>query len=211
MKDAASNHVRNLKRDRLLTEKEKERLLDRKEKSKLAINDARIRKKLSNWFKTLTEVSLIFNSLPEEQTRTVVTDENVFELLCLAARAMKLKGYCKMEGTLNDPLSWDMDPDRCEPSTLRRCSTELYKAKFGEFLVPNRKGSHKLDENLVKILQTGAVIHITELLEGLGLDSADPDVATIVEKQIEGLEDFGLVERTADGWLWMSRSEYKEG
>lgn len=210
MKEATANHTRNLKRDRLLTEKERERLVDREDKSTLAINDSRIRKKLSNWLKTLDEVSLILNNLPEEQSGRVVSNEDAFELLCLAARAMKIKEFYPVDGIVSDPYTWDINLDRCGPLNHEKFNARLYKAKFGDYLAPSLSGMGKFDKHIISILQTGAIIDLDGLLKGLKIDPNDPDAVAIVKKQIEILHSFGLVENAANGWRWVNPKDSKQ-
>ena len=210
MEEFVASHTRNLKRDRLLSEKERERLVDRKDKSTLAINDARIRKKLSNWLKTLDEVSMIFNHLPEEQSSSVVTNENAFELLCLAARAMKIKNFYPIDGNVNDPYTWDTDFDRCKPLNLEKCNAVLYKAKFGNLIAPSQGGVGKFDKQIINILQTGDAMDLNGLLKGLRIDPNDPEAVAIVEKQIEFLQAVGLVENIANRWQWINPPDSKQ-
>ncbi len=209
MKEAVADHARNLKRDRLLSEKERERLVDRKDKAKLAINDGRVRKKLSNWLKTLDEVLLIFNRLPEEQSRNVITNENAFKLLCLAARAMIVKGFYPIDGSVKDPYTWNTDESRCESINSKKCNAGLYKAKFGNFLAPSRGGFLRFDKQLLNIMQTGAVINIVALVKGLDIDPNDSEAVKIVLRQIDTLEFAGFLERTGDGWRWTTPSDSK--
>ena len=210
MKDVSASHTRNLKRDKLLSEKERERLMDRKDKSMAAINDTRVRKKLSNWLKTLEEISLIFNHLPEEQSRSAVTNENVFALLCLSIRAMKIKEFYPIEGNANDPYTWETDFDRCKPINFGKCNTELYKAKFGNYIAPSRGGLGRFDKQIVNILQTGVAMDIIGFIKGLRIDPNDSEAVAIVEKQIELLHAVGFVENTPNGWRWISTSDSKQ-
>lgn len=202
MSDATSSHVRNLKRDRLLTEKEQERLVKRDDKTKLPVYDARVRKKLSNWLKTLEEVSLIFNLLPQEQTRSVLTNENVFELLCLAARSMNIKDFYPIDGFVNDPFTWNTECDRCKPLDYKKSNARLYRAKFGDFIAPGEEGWRRYDKQMLSFLQTGATITLEGLLKGLKIDPNDLEAVAIVVKQLEALSRHGLVEITANGWKW---------
>jgi len=203
MEDVTAHHARNLKRDRLLSEKERERLMDREDASKLAINDARVRKKLSNWLKTLDDVSLILTHLPEEQSRDVVTNENVFDILRLAARAMQIKRFYPIDGNVNDSYTWNTDYDTCKPLEFTKCNTDLYKAKFGSFITPCDSGMGKFDRQLISLLETGISIDISGLLKGLRLDTNDSEVLAILEAQLQELQAFGLIENTANGWRWI--------
>jgi hypothetical protein len=210
MKDVPTRHTRNLKRDKLLSEKERERLLDRNDKSMAAINDVRVRKKLSNWLKTLDEISLIFNHLPEEQSRNVVTYENILEILCLAARAMKIGEFYPICGDVDDPSTWEADFDRCKPINFEKCNAELYRAKFGNFIVPSRGGLGKFDKQIIAILQTGVEMDINGLLKGLRIDPSDSEAVATVRRQIEILCAVGFAENTAKGWRWTTPPESKQ-
>jgi len=211
MSDITPSHVRNLKRDRLLTEKETERLVNREDKTKQPVYDARVRKKLSNWLKTLDEVFLIFNSLPEEQTSSVVTNENAFELLCLAVRALKIKDYFPVDGLVNDPYSWKVEYDRCKPLDYKKSNSKLYRAKYGEFIIPpGVSGSRKFDTQLLSFLQLGATMTLERLLHGLDIDPSDSEAVEIVQMQLEALSKYGIVENTNNGWRWVVPRESKQ-
>jgi len=207
MDDVSAGHTRNLKRDRLLSEKERERLMDRKDKSKLALNDARVRKKLSNWLKTLDEVFLIFNNLPEEQSWSVITHEDAFKLLCLAARAMKIKNYYPIAGIVSDPYTWDIE--NYEPLDHKKCNALLYRAKFGDYIAPSKGGMGKLDKQLITIINTGAAMSMDELIKGLGIDPGDSEAIAVVYGEIKFLEAVGFIEKVGDRWQWTNPTDSK--
>ncbi|OPX77358.1 MAG: hypothetical protein A4E48_00318 [Methanosaeta sp. PtaU1.Bin060] len=207
MRENPTDHTRNLKRDRILTEKERARLINRKEDPKRSINDARVRRKLSNWLKTLDEAFLILNHLPSDQSWDIITNEDVLELLCLAGRAMRIKSYFPVFGEANDPFAWETDIDKCEPLDVERCNSELYKVKFGGITAQGRSGAFRFDMQLLDILRTGDAIDINDLLMKLKLDPNNSDVVAIIEEQISHLQKYGLVRKVENSWQWVGPKE----
>lgn len=85
----------SLKRDRLLSDLERERLEKRDELDQhtRATNDVRVKKKLDAWLKGIDDVLYIVGHLPEDQLRKVFTDDHAFALLDLAERIMAIKRF----------------------------------------------------------------------------------------------------------------------
>jgi hypothetical protein len=106
-----SGHARSIKRDRLLSPTERKRLVNRTAAPTTAVNDARVRKKLTYWLKTIGDVQLIIANLPEEQSRKIVTDIDIFVLFELIEMLMKLKRFGAVEKDPDNPLNWTISLD----------------------------------------------------------------------------------------------------
>jgi hypothetical protein len=120
----------------MLSHEERKRLAERNSKDMdsqiRASNDARARRKLATWLKEdLQDVYLILDKLPEDQLKRILTDDNAYYLLDLAAQVMRIKGFCPIEGEFGHPESWKAlksKPDYIEgwePFILRRTPDKL--------------------------------------------------------------------------------------
>jgi hypothetical protein len=93
------------KREKLLTEMEKDRLINRvnmKDKKARAANDIRVKKKLSAWLKNIPDILLILDKLPEDQIREELTDNDVFNLFKLTETAMYILKFSPIDGRIYD-------------------------------------------------------------------------------------------------------------
>jgi hypothetical protein len=184
----------------MLSDLEKARLINRSEDSHIrANNDMRVRKKLTAWFKDNLDAYLILNHLPEDQLHGVISDEDVFRLLTLAAKAMEIKDFHPVVGEVNRLETWQ--------TALEKCRTELYKVKYGAFAEVNRPGRRQLDVELVTILRRGQLVESFAILKELRINPADSDAVKLVENQIAVLRGFGLVKETANGWRWVEHKD----
>lgn len=102
-------HPRNLSRDRLLSDLERERLANRTEEKYATVratNDARVMKKLSAWLKEIEDVKLIVRNLPKEDIQKAAGDIAVIDLMFSAIQIMIAKGYRPIVGQIGHPDDW---------------------------------------------------------------------------------------------------------
>jgi hypothetical protein len=98
----------SLRRDRLLSDLERDRLENRDTENKRirATNDVRVKKKLSDWLKDTTDVLRIIEYLPKDQLKQVFEDEHAFRMLQLAEIIMTIRNFYPIEGKLESPEDW---------------------------------------------------------------------------------------------------------
>ena len=98
----------SLKRDRLLSDLERDRLENRDTENKRisATNDVRVKKKLSDWLKDTTDVIRIIEYLPEDQLKRVFKDEHAYRMLQLAEIIMTIRNFYPIAGKLETPEEW---------------------------------------------------------------------------------------------------------
>jgi hypothetical protein len=98
----------SLRRDRLLSDLERDRLKNRDTENKRirATNDVRVKKKLSDWLKDTTDVLRIIECLPEDQLKQVFEDEHAYRMLQLAEIIMTIRNFYPIEGKLESPEDW---------------------------------------------------------------------------------------------------------
>jgi hypothetical protein len=116
----------SVKRDRLLSNMEQERLENRDSLDKRirAINDIRVRKKLSNWLKNTADVLCIIEHLPDDQLKQVFEDEHAYRLIQLAEIIMSIKNFYPVEGELEHPEGWKTIISRSRPGQEPKESKE---------------------------------------------------------------------------------------
>lgn len=104
--DKSTSHSRQVKRDKILSDLERERLINREKNDCPGINDARVRKKLSNWTNTFEDIALIFEKLPPEQLKDLLDDDDVYFFLAVAERIMSILDFRPLDGELDKPDDW---------------------------------------------------------------------------------------------------------
>jgi hypothetical protein len=85
---------------------------------------------------------------------------------------------------------------------LERYEQELQRYKSAPFAKEGYSGFLNYDPSLIRILKGGAISDL-RLMELLKIDSKDPIQIRSLSKQLEALEAYGLVTKTARGWRWI--------
>ena len=80
--------------------------------------------------------------------------------------------------------------------------TELKRYKAKPFLEEDFKGLKKFDKELINLLRKGGSYSGEDILDPLNIKPSDTDLVKAVNKQLEVLEDYGLVEYAGRGWKW---------
>ena len=94
---------------------------------------------------------------------------------------------------------------RIKSKILQQYETELFNLRHREFLQsPSEiRGFAQLSEELVELLKKGKTWRSDDLLKALNLDPKNKDSISILLNQLQGLQDFGLVEESTKGWRWV--------
>ncbi|MFH0896994.1 MAG: hypothetical protein V1850_02960 [Candidatus Bathyarchaeota archaeon] len=79
---------------------------------------------------------------------------------------------------------------------------ELKRYRAKPFLDDDFKGERKFDKELIDLLRGGSSYSGEDILAQLGISSSDTDLVKAVNKQLEFLEGYGLVEYVGRGWKW---------
>jgi len=77
---------------------------------------------------------------------------------------------------------------------------KLYRTK--PFLEESFEGVRTFAKELVTFLKRGSSYADEDILANLNIDPSDVDLVKAVSKQLEALENYGLVEFTGKGWKW---------
>ena len=87
---------------------------------------------------------------------------------------------------------------------LEKLDADLYKARYDSFQeVQMAEGTRRHDQELIKILRHGKPIDGYTILKELGIGPSETEAVKLVNNQLESLQRFGLVEETANGWMWI--------
>lgn len=80
--------------------------------------------------------------------------------------------------------------------------TELKRYRAKPFLDEGFEGERRFDKELIDLLRKGGSYTGGELLAHLDIDPSDSELVKAVNKQLEILENYGLVEYEGRGWRW---------
>ena len=86
---------------------------------------------------------------------------------------------------------------------LEKYETELFKFRHESFLQPEFQGTQQFSEALVNLLKKGRTYSGQEILKGLNIDPKDSEAVRIVQRQLQILQDFKLIEEGVNGWRWV--------
>jgi len=86
---------------------------------------------------------------------------------------------------------------------LERVETELHRYRAEPFLGENFQGTRKYDTKLIELLKKGQPIDSDHLLRQLRISPRETDLVKAVSRQLENLQDYGLVRKTHHGWKWV--------
>lgn len=100
----------------------------------------------------------------------------------------------------NRALRKELENTRAE---LERLKTEMFKLKHDSLLQPVPSGFIQLSEKIVDALKGGGTWSSRELLKELDVSPNDIEAIQITTRQLQTLQDFGLIQEVARGWRWV--------
>ena len=86
---------------------------------------------------------------------------------------------------------------------LEKYETELFKLRHEAFNELEYQGGRSYSKDLISVLKQGGVWSGTEILRSLQIDPCNSDAANIVSRQLQNLQDYGLVREEMRGWCWI--------
>ncbi len=105
----------SLKRNKLLSDLERERLMTRgntEDKRTRATNDMRVKKKLVSWLSSMGDVLDILRYLPADQVKDAAIDEDVYILFNIIRDLMIKLEFHSIEGEVGNPDDWKVVIDK---------------------------------------------------------------------------------------------------
>jgi predicted RNase H-like nuclease (RuvC/YqgF family) len=95
---------------------------------------------------------------------------------------------------------------RNENSLLKKLAenldNELKRYRAQPFLEETFEGVRRFDKDLIELLRKGGSYTQEHILSHLNVDPSDTNLVKAVNKQLEALEAYGLVEYKGRGWRW---------
>jgi len=85
---------------------------------------------------------------------------------------------------------------------VENLDNELKRYRAQPFLQETFEGVRRFDRDLVELLRRGGSYTQEEILAHLNIDPSDVDLVKAVDRQLEALEAYGLVEYRGRGWRW---------
>ncbi len=85
---------------------------------------------------------------------------------------------------------------------VENLDNELKGYRAQPFLDESFSGIRKYDKELIDLLKEGGSITGEELLIKLNIEPSQTDLVKAINKQLEMLENYGLVEYVGRGWKW---------
>jgi len=101
-----------------------------------------------------------------------------------------------------DELKKLRDENRLLRKLVDNLEKELKRYRAKPFLEEGFKGVRTFEKELVTFLKRGGFYDDEDILANLNIDPSDVDLLKAVSKQLEALENYGLVEFTGKGWKW---------
>jgi predicted RNase H-like nuclease (RuvC/YqgF family) len=85
---------------------------------------------------------------------------------------------------------------------VENLDNELKRYRAQPFLQEAFEGVRRFDRDLVELLRRGRSYTQEEILAHLNIDPFDAELVKAVDRQLEALEAYGLVEYRGRGWRW---------
>jgi predicted RNase H-like nuclease (RuvC/YqgF family) len=85
---------------------------------------------------------------------------------------------------------------------VENLDNELKRYRAQPFLQEAFEGVRRFDRDLVELLRRGGSYTEEEILAHLNIEPPDAELVKAVDRQLEALEAYGLVEYRGRGWRW---------
>jgi predicted RNase H-like nuclease (RuvC/YqgF family) len=101
-----------------------------------------------------------------------------------------------------DELKSLREENRLLKKLVDNLDKELKRYRGKSFLEESFEGSRAFSRELIDLLKKGITLSGDEILANLNIELSDTDLVKSVNRQLEALETYGLVEFTGKGWRW---------
>ncbi|VVB59929.1 Uncharacterised protein [uncultured archaeon] len=85
---------------------------------------------------------------------------------------------------------------------VSRLEEEVRRYRAKPFLEKDFSGVRKYEEALIKMFKIHSEVHKEEVLEHLGINPMEIDAIKGIQKQLENLENYGLIKDVGGKWRW---------
>jgi cell division protein FtsB len=87
-------------------------------------------------------------------------------------------------------------------TVIEKLESDLRKYRMEPFTEGEFQGTREFDQELIEILQRSTRVTGRELRNRLDIDPNETELMQALDKQLQQLEGYGLVESTTNGWRW---------
>jgi len=108
----------------------------------------------------------------------------------------------KRLGNAEEELKTLRNENRLLKKLVDNLDNELKRYRTKPFLEEDFEGVRRFDKELIDLLRKGGSYMGEEILTQLNIDPSDTELVKAVNKQLEILETYGLVEYVGRGWRW---------
>ena len=132
----------------------------------------------------------------------------VFEIVEDYIRKSQDKGFesrlelIKKLRSLEEEVKQLRNENRMLRKLVENLEKELRRYRAQPFLEPHFEGVRRFDRELIELLRKGETLNEEEILDRLGVDPSETEYVKAISRQLEILEEYGLVEFTGRGWRW---------
>ncbi len=132
--------------------------------------------------------------------------EHVENSLQQADPAYKSRGDLWNEvAVLREQLDKALQTNRVLEIAIERLEAEARRYRAQPFLKDSFTGIRQYQKELIAVLRTAhRPVESTELLSRLGIALTEHEAVQAISKQLEYLEDYGLVQSSPKGWKWLT-------
>jgi len=95
------------------------------------------------------------------------------------------------------------DENRLLRKLVENLDNELKRYRAQPFLEDRFEGVRRFDRELIELLKRGGIFNEEEILTHLNINPSETELVKAVSRQLEILEEYGLVEFTGRGWRWV--------
>ena len=133
--------------------------------------------------------------------------EHVENSLQQADPAYKSRGDLWNEvSELREQLDKALQTNRVLEIAIERLEAEVRRYRAQPFLDDSFTGIRRYQKELIEVLRTARrPVESTELLSRLGIELTEHEAVQAISKQLEYLEDYGLVQSSPKGWKWLTK------
>jgi len=85
----------------------------------------------------------------------------------------------------------------------QKLDVELRRYRAQPILEENFQGVRAYDKELIDLLRKKGMIDSDHILQELGVDPKDAILVKAINRQLENLQKYGLVQPTSRGWRWV--------
>jgi len=79
---------------------------------------------------------------------------------------------------------------------------ELKRYRAKPFVEEGCEGVRRVDKELIELLRRGGSYNDEEILSKLNIEPTESEIVKAISKQLEALEQYGLIEYSGRGWKW---------